>query len=46
MSATDTSPVAAGTWIAACRLDELIVGRGVGVLGPQMCQVALFRIAA
>lgn len=35
-----------GTWVAACALDELILGRGVAVLGPGGQQAALFRIAA
>lgn len=35
-----------GQWIRACRLDELSFGRGVGVLGPDQAQAALFRIPA
>lgn len=33
-----------GQWIAACRYDHLIPGRGVGVLLPDGRQVALFRL--
>lgn len=35
-----------GTWVRACALADLVVGRGVGVLGPDAEQVALFRIPA
>ncbi|MFZ2238873.1 MAG: nitrite reductase small subunit, partial [Gordonia amarae] len=31
-----------GTWVRACRLSDLSIGRGVGVLGPDFEQVALF----
>ncbi|WLP89868.1 nitrite reductase small subunit NirD [Gordonia sp. NB41Y] len=35
-----------GVWVRVCALDELVVGRGVGVLGPDGAQAALFRIPA
>ncbi|MDL9936790.1 nitrite reductase small subunit NirD [Gordonia sp. ABSL1-1] len=35
-----------GTWVRACTIDDLVVGRGVAVLGPGGVQVALFRIPA
>lgn len=35
-----------GTWVRACRLSDLSIGRGVGVLGPDFEQVALFRVPA
>lgn len=43
---TVTDRVQAGTWVRACALDDLVPGRGVGVLGPDMVQVALFRVLA
>lgn len=33
-----------GTWTAACRYDDLIPGRGVGVLLDDGSQAALFRL--
>ena len=33
-----------GSWVRACGIDDLIVGRGVAVLGPDAVQAALFRI--
>ncbi|MCD2146866.1 nitrite reductase (NAD(P)H) small subunit family protein [Gordonia paraffinivorans] len=39
------APVA-GTWVRACPLDGLVVGRGVAVLGPAGEQAALFRMPA
>ncbi|GAC83505.1 nitrite reductase small subunit [Gordonia paraffinivorans NBRC 108238] len=39
------APVA-GTWVRACPLDDLVVGRGVAVLGPAGEQAALFRMPA
>ncbi|MEO9329910.1 nitrite reductase (NAD(P)H) small subunit family protein [Gordonia aurantiaca] len=36
----------AGAWVRACPLDDLIVGRGVAVLGPAGEQAALFRMPA
>ena len=44
MPATQTSIT--GAWIPACTIDDLIVGRGVAVLGPDGVQAALFRIPA
>lgn len=41
-----TATAVPGTWVQACRLDHLIVGRGVAVLGPRGVQVALFRVPA
>ncbi|GAA1480049.1 hypothetical protein GCM10009624_04890 [Gordonia sinesedis] len=35
-----------GEWVPACRLDDLVCGRGVGVLGPDDAQAALFRVPA
>ena len=33
-----------GQWVRACLLADLAVGRGVGVLGPEFEQAALFRV--
>ncbi|WP_168698669.1 nitrite reductase small subunit NirD [Gordonia paraffinivorans] len=41
-----TPAPAAGTWVRACPLDDLVVGRGVAVLGPAGEQAALFRMPA
>lgn len=38
--------VVPGRWVRACALDDLIPGRGVGVLGPGLEQAALFRVPA
>ncbi|WP_197718399.1 nitrite reductase small subunit NirD [Gordonia insulae] len=38
--------VVPGEWVRACPLSDLAVGRGVGVLGPEFEQAALFRIPA
>ncbi|ASR04407.1 nitrite reductase (NAD(P)H) small subunit [Gordonia rubripertincta] len=35
-----------GAWVRACPIDDLIVGRGVAVLGPRGEQAALFRLPA
>lgn len=35
-----------GEWVRACAIADLAVGRGVGVLGPDFEQAALFRIPA
>ncbi|MBD0022714.1 nitrite reductase small subunit [Gordonia pseudamarae] len=35
-----------GSWVRACMLADLSIGRGVGVLGPDFEQVALFRVPA
>ncbi|WP_439029638.1 nitrite reductase (NAD(P)H) small subunit family protein [Gordonia terrae] len=35
-----------GSWVPACPLDDLIIGRGVAVLGPAGVQAALFRLPA
>ncbi|MFW0784189.1 nitrite reductase small subunit NirD [Gordonia sp. CPCC 206044] len=35
-----------GQWVRACALADLSVGRGVGVLGPNFEQAALFRVPA
>ncbi|ANY24455.1 nitrite reductase small subunit NirD [Gordonia terrae] len=35
-----------GSWVRACSIDDLIVGRGVAVLGPDGVQAALFRLPA
>ncbi|ROZ99246.1 nitrite reductase small subunit NirD [Gordonia sp. OPL2] len=35
-----------GEWVRACAIADLAVGRGVGVLGPEFEQAALFRIPA
>ncbi|WP_442904497.1 nitrite reductase small subunit NirD [Gordonia sp. (in: high G+C Gram-positive bacteria)] len=35
-----------GTWVRACLLSDLSIGRGVGVLGPDFEQAALFRVPA
>ncbi|MEE3850843.1 nitrite reductase small subunit NirD [Gordonia sp. LSe1-13] len=42
-----TSPDAVpGTWVRACAIADLAIGRGAGVLGPDFEQAALFRIPA
>ena len=50
MSAETTPTGAAteceGSWVRACLIDDLIVGRGVAVLGPGGVQAALFRLPA
>ncbi|MCH5645051.1 MULTISPECIES: nitrite reductase (NAD(P)H) small subunit [unclassified Gordonia (in: high G+C Gram-positive bacteria)] len=45
---TESVPEAAvpGVWVRACAIDDLIVGRGAAVLGPDAVQAALFRIPA
>lgn len=45
MTSTDEQ-VRPGEWVRACRLDDLVTGRGVGVLGPDGAQSALFRVPA
>lgn len=44
--AVDGSGAVEGTWVRACSIDDLIVGRGVAVLGPRGEQAALFRLPA
>ncbi len=43
---TITDEQVTGTWVRACLLADLAVGRGVAVLGPDYEQAALFRIPA
>ncbi|GAC66608.1 nitrite reductase (NAD(P)H) small subunit [Gordonia soli] len=38
--------VVPGEWVRACVVTDLAIGRGVGVLGPDFVQAALFRIPA
>lgn len=35
-----------GTWVRACLLADLSIGRGAGILGPDFEQAALFRVPA
>ncbi|MCR8896325.1 nitrite reductase (NAD(P)H) small subunit [Gordonia sp. GONU] len=44
--AVDGSGAVEGIWVRACSIDDLIVGRGVAVLGPRGEQAALFRLPA
>lgn len=53
MAGADMAPAGAadrelvpGEWVRACALDILVPGRGVGVLGPDAAQAALFRVPA
>lgn len=43
---TGAATVCEGSWVRACSIDDLTVGRGVAVLGPEGVQAALFRLPA